>query len=546
MTMTFDSGEPVVANATDKWVTLTPAELIDLIRRRTKSLLLTTAAVTVAVATVLILWPNRYASEGMLFVRLGRGSVALDPTTSTSATVSMQESRSAEVASVREMMASQAIAERVVDRVGSAEITRPRTRTLAALQRLSDWLPGLPSGAGGEHSAEEYAAAIEREEAIQKVRKQLSVSIPRNTYNVVVEAKFGDPVLARDVVQAAMEEYRKYHVEAHSATGSLAFFEQQHQQALQHANLAQQTLRDAKNRMGLLSAAAEEASLQTRISKLEIDRDQTLAELNAAASEVAALNQQLTSLSEWIATEKTKGVANGASDGMRQALYALEIKEREALSTLHPDHPKVRALQDQVSKSAEIIEQQDTDRLLTVEALNPIRQNLEAAARSGAGRLAGLKAKQEAIDGNLAQARDALQQLNRDASVLAELTRAAEVAEANYLKHANSLEQARVVGALDRQHMSDVSIIQPAPLMLKKIGPPRTLLLLVGGLLGLCIGILQALLRSGLSQVAAPSRHTAPPAPHTGRRATDLSPATETTDTADTADEQPLGSAWSR
>lgn len=532
-----------MANATEKWATLTPAEVFAALRRRMTSLLLVAAGVTGLVTMVLMLWPNRYASEGMLFVRLGRGSVALDPTTSTSATVSMQESRIAEVISVREMLASQAIAERIVQRVGKEEINRPRTRTLAALERLSGWLPSLSSGAGGELTAAQYTAAIEREEAIQKVRRNLSVTVPRNAYNVVIEAKFGDPLLARDVVQAAMEEYRNYHVEARSATGSLAFFEQQHQQSLKIANQTQQALRDAKNRMGLLSAAAEETSLQLRISKLEIDRDQTLAELNAATSEVAALNSQLTLLSEWIPTEKTKGVANGASDGMRQALYALEIKEREALSTLHPDHPKVRALQEQVAKSAEIMEQQAADRPLTVEALNPIRQNLEAAARTGAGRVAGLKAKQESIDGNLAQARDALQQLNRDALELSELTRAAEVAEANYLKHAKSLEEARVVGALDREHMSDVSIIQPAPLMLKKIGPPRTLLLLVGGLLGLCLGSLQALLRDGVSAGAEPTARTSPPAPHTRRRGSDVR---DVTQAGVTADEPVVSHSWPR
>ncbi|QEG40233.1 GumC family protein [Roseimaritima ulvae] len=537
-----------MASATEKWATLTPADFVGAMRRRMKSVLLTAMAVTAVVAAVLLLWPNRYISEGMLFVRLGRGSVALDPTTTASTTVSMQESRIAEVASVREMMASRAIAERIVERVGSDEITRPRTRTLAALKNISGWLPSLPGG-GGELTEEQYAAAIKREDAIRTVRRNLSVTIPRNAYNVMVEARFGDPVLARDVVQAAMEEYSKYHVEAHSATGSLAFFEQQHQHALEHAHAAQQALRDAKNRMGLLSAPAAEASLQTRISKLEIDRDQTLAELSAAESEVAALNEQLALLSEWVPTEKTKGVANGASDGMRQALYALEIKEREALSTLSPDHPRVRALQEQVAESAEILAQQASERPLTVEALNPIRQNLDAAARAGAGRVAGLQAKRDSIDANLTQARKTLQQLNRDAVELSELTRAAEVAEANYIKHANSLEQARVVGALDRQQLSDVSVIQPAPLILKKIGPPRTLLLLIGGLLGLCLGTLQALLRDGGSQTQerlsvaempqsgrTPAR-TTPPAPHPRRRETDA---------PQTADEQTYSASLPR
>ena len=489
-----------MASSTENWAALTPADFLRSLRRRAKSLVLTAVAVTVLIAGLLILWPNRYASEGMLFVRLGRGSVSLDPTTTASATVSLQESRTAEVASVREMLASRAIAERVVDRVGVEEILRPRTRTLAALETLTGWLPSLSSGgASGDDSmsAEQYAAAIRREEAIQKLRSNLDVTVPRNAYNVIIEAKMGDPVLARDVVQSAMEAYSVYHIEAHSATGSLPFFEAQHQAALECAMTAQQTLRDAKNRMGLLSAQSQEATLQARISKLELDHDQTLSDLADALAEVEGINNQLASLNEWIPTTTTKGVANSAGDGMRQALYELEIKERETLSKLSPNHPRYRAIQQQVEQSTKIVKDQASERPLTVEALNPIRQTLEAASRTGIGQIAGLRARQRSLEKNLAETESLLQQLNEHAVELSELRWAAEVAEANYLKQAKSLEEARVLTALDRQEMSDVSIIQPASLMLKKVGPQRTLLLLIGGMLGLCLGSLQAVLREG-------------------------------------------------
>ena len=88
-----------------------------------------------------------------------------------------------------------------------------------------------------------------------------------------------------------------------------------------------------------------------------------------------------------------------------------------------------------------------------------------------------------------------LQRLNGDATRLAELTWEAELAEETYREHARSLEEARVNSALDDLQMSDVSVIQDATLNLKKSGPMRGLLAVVGLLLGLSLGLLQAILR---------------------------------------------------
>ena len=64
----------------EAWATVTPADLTRIVARRLPSVFFTTVFVTAAVAAVLLAWPNQYASDGLFYVRLGRGAVSLDPT----------------------------------------------------------------------------------------------------------------------------------------------------------------------------------------------------------------------------------------------------------------------------------------------------------------------------------------------------------------------------------------------------------------------------------------------------------------------------------
>src|SRR5580698_9202926 len=56
--------------------------------------------VVAATAAVILYWPRSYRSEAMLFVRLGRESVSLDPTATMGQTIAVSESRENEINSI--------------------------------------------------------------------------------------------------------------------------------------------------------------------------------------------------------------------------------------------------------------------------------------------------------------------------------------------------------------------------------------------------------------------------------------------------------------
>ncbi len=83
--------------------------------------LYTFLTVMMGVTGVLLIWPRTYHSQAKLFVRLGRESVALDPTVTTGATIALSDTREHEINSVMEMIRNRAVFEDVV-RVLGAEV----------------------------------------------------------------------------------------------------------------------------------------------------------------------------------------------------------------------------------------------------------------------------------------------------------------------------------------------------------------------------------------------------------------------------------------
>jgi len=274
---------------------------------------------------------------------------------------------------------------------------------------------------------------------------------------------------------------------------------------------ARSRLQSARSAMGWASVDSAETALRERIVQLEIALDQAQGSHAEALQRSETLQELLAETEPWIPTEVTRGVANAASDSMRTRLYGEQVDESEALAKLRPDHPRYRLLQEKMSRSREIADEEKPDRELTREAVNPVRQQLESELSLATASASGLESRCRSLSESLSRARNSLLELNEDAIELAELRWQADISEATLMDHARSLEEARVLDELDQKHMTDVTVIQDASLNLKKVGPPRTKLAGVGLVFAFAVGLLQALLRQ-------PPRRPSEPAGTAGRR----------------------------
>lgn len=501
---------------TESWAVVTPGDVLRSIRRRIPSVILTTVLFTVAIVALLVVWPNQYRSEGMMYVRLGRNAMGSDPTAKSSSSVSMQESRTAEVVSIGEMVGSREIAERAVERVGIEKINQPRNWIEQSVDNVggflesdSQWVSWIPMSSvktAGEMTAEQYDAQIEREKAIKSVQSAIKIQVAKNGYTVNVAGKEDDPLLVQDIVQAVMDEFGSYHVDAHRVKGSEKFFDTQANESRELAISARKKLQDTRNEMGWMSTESAERTLSERIIDLETKLSSADSELAEAISQAEELRRQLETTEQWVPIEKTLGIANAAGDTMRSQLYDVQVNDGEELSKLSPSHPRYKRLMEKMQKSEKLAGNERGEREETREAINPVYQELETQFQTVRAKAVGLGSRRDAVAERLDATQADMQRLNNNVTLLSRLSWESQIAEETYRNHARSLEEARVNAELDRNQMSDVSVIQEATLNLKKSGPKRAILSVVGAMFAFSLGLLQAILRDSPAQPVRKNR----------------------------------------
>ncbi len=445
---------------------------------------------------VVFLIPVKYDSNARLLVRLGRGAVSIDPTANLSTTVSLQESRLAQVNSVKDLLTGRELAERVVKAVGAERITAPHGPLETTLNALLGKLPleSQPQ-AGGDLSAEQVGDQLKIEEACRKLASCLRISSPKEAYAISIDVRTGDPFLSRDLLSALIDEYQRYHVEAHRANGSLEFFEEQAEVAHRKAEESQRALRDAKIERGIVDLSAAKAALSQSLSEVKKEMLTTDSELAAVEAEIAMLQSQIDDAPEHIESEKTKGIEKLAGARVRERLYELEVAYQEAAAKYKSDHPKMMTIRDQLEAATEIAKQEGGEQPQSREVVNPVRQQLLLALQTTTAKLAGSQTKKQSLIAQIEELTSQIERLNQDEVEINQLTWEAQLAEAAYLKTAEARTTARQINALDEQFMSEISVVQPATLSLKKSTPKRLLLVMVSCMLACVLGFGQAIIR---------------------------------------------------
>ncbi|MFG0255043.1 MAG: GumC family protein, partial [Rhodopirellula sp. JB053] len=443
-----------------------------------------------------ILIPAQYDSYGQLLVRLGRGAVALDPTASLSQTVAIQDSRSSQVNSVREMIQSRAMAQRVVREVGADRILEPRSTLSKLSENLTSFIPSGSPKPLGDLSAEEVNAQIQEEMAIMKFQRSLGLFTAPDSYTIDLEVRTEDPFLSRDLLSTLIRVYQEHHATALRSEGSYEFFSEQAEAAHARALAAKDALRRARSERGMIDIGSSQSALRSLLSRIEEDLVQTESEMVSAESEVQRLTSQIATTPNTIESEVVRGIPKKTGSTMRQSLYDLEVRYNELAAKYKEDHPKLRALREQLNASSRIANSERGDQPQTKEAINPIRQSLELSHRQTLTRLAGLESKQTKLLTQREKLLKDLDQLNHDDVDLTQLNWEATLAEAEYLRAAEARDNAKMIDKLSSGRVTEIAVVQDASLGLKKVKPQRAILAILAAALAVAIGVFQAVARS--------------------------------------------------
>ncbi|MEZ6138774.1 MAG: Wzz/FepE/Etk N-terminal domain-containing protein [Pirellulaceae bacterium] len=481
---------------------LTLFDIVGSIFRYKWRFLCVTCLMLVLSATAVLLFPKKYESEAKLFVRLGRGSAAMDPAT-IGQTISIQESRESEMNSIVDMLKSRGLAETVVDSIGPERILKRYSWVeikaeeweKQARSKLEEAIPSLAesSVSEAEISSEKLAAEKRRELAIKELQSDLKVDSPKKSTTITVAFRGAAPEVAQDVVQSVIDCYQQMHVDAYRSGGTLQFFDEQFEEQEQLLTRSEEMLRAAKNENAIVTMKGKQESLQTEITDVKKMQLSSQAELEAAEGRVAKLQQDLDSMPREILSEKTSGIEVKSTDAMRDRLYALEIQEKELAARYVSTHPELIRLREQLKSAREIMAEQPNDREQSTVGVNPVHLQIQNELVLAQANVASLTSKMSALE-TLEQA--LTQRLNKvnDLELVSEsLQRQIDIARENHRNYARKLEESRINAALDQVALSNVSVVSRPSMRFKHASPNRPILAVLGVLFSLFCGVAVAI-----------------------------------------------------
>ena len=403
-----------------------------------------------------------YQSEAKILVRLGRETVGLDPTASTGAMVTyggVQDARESETNTVEELLASRAVAERVVDQFGPDVIldggsSASEDEGIASFS-VRDILSPLEP-----YNLNPLRVYSKRDKAIKSFGNNLGIATGKKLSVISISYEAEDPAHARDVLTAVLDIAREEHLRMNRTEGSQEFFNQQVE--LLKNELAKQEIqfRDMKNSTGLASLDLQRQIHLNRIGTLEDDLVRAQAERDAVEAEVSSRRQQLANLPAMIVTEQTTGQPETPQNSMRTRLYELEIKEQDLASKLLDSSPLLTQTRNQLAEARRIVAEEK----MTTEikrGLNQAHQAVELALQEREAQLVALTARTKSLESKVASAKEALKQINENEVKMAEMERGLDLARVSYRKYADNLEQARIDEQLHRAKISSLNLMQP-------------------------------------------------------------------------------------
>ncbi len=462
---------------------------LQLSRHYKKSVCAFTLVLLVAVAISFLSTPV-YRSESILYVRLGRENVRLDPTATfgQAAMMSIPESRESEINTAVELLKSRALAEKVVEALGpdlilenegstvSTQVLVTEPKTVSSVTQTAASSRGVPI------QILLLAPQSEKEQALGKLSKNFSAKAFNKTDLLSLSYRSGSPKLAQTVVAKFTEVYLDAHAGLNRTPNALPFLEQQTERLRLELTMSEECLRNLKQETKLAAPDSQRELLVSRLSRLEDELLSSDTLVVATRSEIEALADTLKPLSSThVAT--TVGLSNPAADGMRQSLYNLQLQEKELAGKVTDYHPELKIIRKQIVEAQAILSEEQGSRSTVTEGPNRIYEELDMRRLQQQAMLASAQARADSLRGQVENAKELFKTQIANELRIATLQREVQLQEISYRKYTDNLEQAHIDHSMEAARISNINIVQPATYTEKPISP-KILLNLIAGLFG--------------------------------------------------------------
>lgn len=465
-------------------------------------LLLRVCAASLFLAWVaLLVWPRTFESEAKLVLRVGRESVSLDPTATTSQTLMLQKTQEEEINSALEVLNSRSVATVVVDQLGAVPILDgilPQEGS-GSVSWVASTIQSLKGFASDASFSVLYAAGIkddisDRELAIREVMGNVSIFAPKKSNVITIHAESKTPEMAQAIVQEVTRAFKEQHSKTSKTAGAQDFFAEQSSEAQGQLDELIQARSAFMQEHKIVSVEANRSILKDQLAAIDRDLILSVGNLNQAQAEIADIKQKLSEAEDEVISNKQEG-SNSTWSGMRQRVYELELQEKQYASTYTPEHRLLVQVREQLEGARAILDKVQSERVDASLTPNPAKRRLEDELQKQETLVVGLES---VIEKKKAQAQDIQAESNallQYEQQLSHMDREIDLMETSLQVLREKLEEARVIDELQAGQISNVSVFQPATFVERAVSPEKKILLAGFLFMGLAGGVGLALFR---------------------------------------------------
>lgn len=441
-----------------------------LFKHKVKIILFFIATVCTVTIGTFMMKPT-YEATSRILVKMGRENLYVPTVPNSNNNPVISTDNEQQINSEIEILNSTSLAKAVVKALGPATIYRGlKVQTRAGLASL------IP------HERPHLTAA---DMAVLRLEKGLTVDAVKKSNVIQVSYKNHDPNMAARVTNTLVNLYLEQHLHAYKSPESYSFFERQSRLLKGKLAASEEVLQQFRTENNLSSYQEELKILLEEQGTLRDSLNQTLSQRAETESRIAELRLQMAHTPKTIPLGEELDQNAYVVSALQTKLVELQLKEKQ-LSAKYTDRNRlVRDVKDEIAMVRRQLQKQEKKQYgKSNSGVNTIYQTLQGDLFQSEANLTAIMAKEKTQRAQLAGYRERLDRINGIKVQLNQLQQQVDVDRQNYRLYLTRFEESRITNAMDKDKITNVSIIESATPPLKPVSPKVLLNLALGVFLG--------------------------------------------------------------
>lgn len=462
-------------------------DILKVLKRRKRFVLLVAALITVVVYVGLSFKGDRYEAKADLLVKVGRayGDV---PLTVEKGTVFSDGVNKEEINTYISLLRSRPLLKATVDRVSVERFFRQPPPPESFLKRIKYHAKQVARWGKSQLKFVLIKIGLkpdleDRELAVILLEKSLAVEHEKDTNVINLSLRLGDPILAQEVLEVLIELYMEKHIAVVQTESTEEAFKSQVLTDRTRLEALRAEQLELRKRLDIGDLDEKQIQLARQIGALEDTLRDTARQKESLRASLIDITSQLDTLEEQVLASVTIE-PSPALQKMKNRLSELRIERAGATAKFQAGSNQLLMLDEEIADiQTRILLEQRTEEGDRVMARNPLLDVLQTRLSNVAVDLKSLQAGEKTATTQRAALSEELSRLNQAEADLATLELETKVAENRFLASSARLEEARSQTMLNANRIANISVFSPPAFSWKPVAP-RRLLIMVGAVVG--------------------------------------------------------------